>query len=74
MVPLAEQVRRESGVATGAVGMITEPGQADAIVREGRADMVLLGRELLRRPHWPLHAALELGETPPLPAQYERGF
>jgi 2,4-dienoyl-CoA reductase-like NADH-dependent reductase (Old Yellow Enzyme family) len=73
-VPFAERIRREAGVATGAVGMITGPGQAEAIVREGRADVVLMAREFLRRPQWPLHAAIELGAEPPLPAQYARGF
>ena len=73
-VRFAEKVRREAGVPTGAVGLITEPAQADAIVREGRADLVLLGRALLREPHWPLQAALALGRTAPIPNQYLRGF
>jgi len=73
-VPFAERIRKDAGIATGAVGLITEAAQADAIVREGQADVVLMARELLRRPQWPLHAALELGETPPMPRQYERGF
>ena len=73
-VPFAERIRSEAGVATGAVGMITEPAQADAIVREGRADIVLMAREFLRRPQWPLHAAFELGAAPPMPPHYERGF
>ena len=73
-VPFAERIRRETGVATGAVGLITEPDQADTIVRDGRADVVLMAREFLRRPQWPLHAADELGEAPPMPQQYERGF
>lgn len=71
-VPFAERVRREAGVATGAVGLITEPAQADAIVREGRADLVLLGRELLRDPHWPLRAAKALGADATWPKQYLR--
>ena len=73
-VPFAEAVRRVSGMLTGAVGLITEPGQADAIVREGRADLVLLGRELLRDPYWPLHAARTLGHDAPVPKQYLRAF
>jgi 2,4-dienoyl-CoA reductase-like NADH-dependent reductase (Old Yellow Enzyme family) len=73
-VPFAARIRAEAGIATGAVGMITEAAQADAIVRDGQADLVLLAREFLRRPQWPLHAARELGVTPPLPPQYERGF
>ena len=58
---LAERVRREAGLPTAAVGLITEATQADAIIREGRADLVLMAREFLRHPHWPLHAAKELG-------------
>ncbi len=74
-VPFAEAVRR-AGVASAAVGLITEPAQADAIVREGRADLVLLARELLRDPHWPLRAAVELGrrDAAPVPPQYLRAF
>jgi 2,4-dienoyl-CoA reductase-like NADH-dependent reductase (Old Yellow Enzyme family) len=75
-VPLAEKVKRESGVATAAVGMISEPFQADQIIRNGQADLVLLAREFLREPNWPLRAAKMLhfrGEAP-LPAQYLRAF
>jgi 2,4-dienoyl-CoA reductase-like NADH-dependent reductase (Old Yellow Enzyme family) len=72
-VPFAERVRREAGVRTGAVGLITEPAQADAVLREGRADVVLLGRVLLREPYWPLRAAVELGVEGPWPVQYRRG-
>lgn len=72
-VPFAERVRRETGLATGAVGLITDARQADAIVREGRADLVLLARQLLRDPSWPTRAAFELGEPQPLPPQYRRG-
>jgi 2,4-dienoyl-CoA reductase-like NADH-dependent reductase (Old Yellow Enzyme family) len=64
-VGLAERVRREAGVPSGAVGGIVEPHQAEAIVAEGRADLVLLGRELLRDPHWPLRAAAALGQRAP---------
>lgn len=71
-VPFAERIRKEAGLATGAVGMITEPAQADAIVRDGKADCVLLARELLRDPYWPLRAARELGVTVPWPVQYVR--
>jgi 2,4-dienoyl-CoA reductase-like NADH-dependent reductase (Old Yellow Enzyme family) len=73
-VPFAEVVRRESGMLTAAVGLITQPEQADAIVREGRADLVLLARELLRQPYWPLHAARALGHEAPVPNQYLRAF
>ncbi|MDQ3397055.1 MAG: NADH:flavin oxidoreductase/NADH oxidase [Deinococcota bacterium] len=73
-VPFAERVRREAGIMTGAVGLITAPAQADAIIREGKADLILLARQLLLEPHWPLHAAhaLGFGELAPWPAQYER--
>jgi len=71
-VPFAEQVRREAGIPTGAVGLITESAQADAIVRDGQADVVLLARELLRDPYWALRAARELGVVGPWPAQYLR--
>jgi 2,4-dienoyl-CoA reductase-like NADH-dependent reductase (Old Yellow Enzyme family) len=71
-VPFAERIRRDAGIATGAVGMITEAHQADAIVREGKADLVLLARELLRDPYWPLRAAGELGVDVEWPAQYRR--
>jgi 2,4-dienoyl-CoA reductase-like NADH-dependent reductase (Old Yellow Enzyme family) len=71
-VPFAERVRREAGVPTAAVGLITTPEQADAVVREGRADLVLLARELLRDPHFPLRAAAALGADGPWPNQYLR--
>jgi 2,4-dienoyl-CoA reductase-like NADH-dependent reductase (Old Yellow Enzyme family) len=73
-VPFAERVRREAGVASAAVGMITTAAQADEIIRDGRADLVLIGRESLRDPHWPLHAARALGETMPTPPQYARAL
>lgn len=73
-VPLAERVRRRSGLLTGAVGLITEPAQADRIVRDGQADLVLLGRELLRDPYWPIRAARELGWSMAPPPQYARAF
>ena len=68
----AEQIRRETGGKTGAVGLITAPAQADHIVRSGQADLVLLARELLRDPYWPLRAARELGHLTTWPAQYVR--
>lgn len=71
-VPFAEQVRLKAGIATAAVGLITEAEQADEIIRSGRADLVLLARALLRDPHWPLHAAQQLGHSEPWPAQYLR--
>jgi 2,4-dienoyl-CoA reductase-like NADH-dependent reductase (Old Yellow Enzyme family) len=71
-VSFAERIRRDAGIATGAVGLITQPQQADTIVRDGHADCVLLARELLRDPYWPLRAARELGHTAPWPVQYLR--
>jgi len=68
----AARVRREAGVATAAVGLITSPVQADHIVRTGQADMVLLGREILRNPYWPLAAAQALGQAVAWPHQYLR--
>ena len=75
-VPFAERIRREAGVATAAVGMITEPVQADEIVRNGRADLVLMARELLRNAEWPLRAARALGHADALkpPMQYARAW
>ena len=73
-VRFAERVRRESGVASGAVGLITEATQADTIIREGRADMVFLAREFLRDPYWPIHAAHQLGQPSPVPLPYRRGW
>lgn len=72
-VPFAERIRQEAGIPTGAVGLITEAGQADAIVRSGQADVVLLAREFLRNPYFPLAAAHQLGHEVKWPAQYERG-
>jgi 2,4-dienoyl-CoA reductase-like NADH-dependent reductase (Old Yellow Enzyme family) len=71
-VPFAERIRRESGIATAAVGMITDAAQADQIIRNGQADLVLLAREFLRDPYWPLHAAEHLGAEMTWPAQYLR--
>ena len=71
-VHFAETVRREAHIATGAVGMITTPEQADQIIGSGQADLVLVARAELRDPHWPLHAADALGHQVPWPAQYLR--
>ncbi|NTW01164.1 MAG: NADH:flavin oxidoreductase/NADH oxidase [Oscillochloris sp.] len=73
-VPFAQRIRHEAGVATAAVGLITEPMQADAIIRNGDADIVLLGRELLRNPHWPQYAARALGKPLPVAPQHLRGW
>src|SRR5690606_14743200 len=71
-VPFAETIRREADIATGAVGLITHPEQAEQIVASGQADAVLLARPLLRDPYWPLHAARALAVDLPWPVQYER--
>lgn len=71
-VPFAERIRAEAGIATAAVGLITDPVQANDIVAGGRADAVLLARQLLRDPYWPLHAARALGVDVPWPNQYQR--
>jgi 2,4-dienoyl-CoA reductase-like NADH-dependent reductase (Old Yellow Enzyme family) len=71
-VQFAARIRRETGVATAAVGLITDPHQANAIVADGEADLVLLAREMLRDPYWPVHAAAALGEPVSWPAQYLR--
>jgi 2,4-dienoyl-CoA reductase-like NADH-dependent reductase (Old Yellow Enzyme family) len=68
----AETIRREADILTGSVGMITDPAQADQILRTGQADLVLLARELLRNPYWPLHAAEVLRQPTPWPVQYAR--
>ena len=72
-VPFAACIRREAGIATAAVGMITDPAQANRIVTEGEADMVLLAREMLRDPYWTVHAAAALNQTASWPEQYLRG-
>lgn len=69
-VPFAAQVRAHSDMPVGAVGMITEARQAEHVLATGQADAVLLGRELLRTPHWPHHAAQQLGDTPRWPDSY----
>ncbi|WP_448702461.1 NADPH dehydrogenase NamA [Mucilaginibacter sp. AW1-3] len=71
-VQFAENVRKQTGILTGAVGMITEPKQADEIIQSGKADVVLLAREMLRDPHFPLRAAHVLGHEVKWPLQYER--
>lgn len=71
-MPFARAIRSEVGVATGAVGLITEPEHAAAIVAGGDADVVLVGRALLYEPHWPLRAAVALGAEGPWPVQYLR--
>lgn len=71
-VPFAEQIKRETGLATMAVGMITTPHQAEAILAEGKADMIAIARAFLDDPHWGWHAAYTLGADVTLPPQYRR--
>lgn len=71
-VEFAEKVKKEAGILTGAVGLITEPKQANEIIQSGQADMVLMAREMLRDPYFPLRAAHELGHEIKWPSQYER--
>ncbi|HEY9900544.1 MAG TPA: NADH:flavin oxidoreductase/NADH oxidase [Pantanalinema sp.] len=71
-VPFAARIKREALIPTSAVGLISAPEQADAVIREGQADLVLLGREFLRDPYWPLHAAHSLGHEMAWPPQYDR--
>ena len=73
-VPVAEAVRRETGVKTAAVGLITEPRQAESILEQEQADLIVMARQLLRDPYWPLHAAKALGDPVHPPIQYQRAF
>ena len=72
LAPYAERIRREAGIPTASVGFITSAQQAEQILRNGQADMVVLARQLLRDPYWPLHAAAELRAEVPWPPQYLR--
>ncbi len=71
-VPFAEQIRKEAGIMTAAVGMINSATEAESILQQHRADMIFLARQFLRDPYFPLHAAKELGVNIPWPVQYER--
>ena len=73
-VPFSERIRREAGVLTAAVGLITTPEQAEEIVHTGKADIVLLAREFLRDPYFPLRAARKLGADVKPPVQYGRAW
>lgn len=73
-VPFAARIRRETGLPVAAVGLITEAAQAEALVAGGEADLVLVGREILRNPYWPLQAAQALGVAAAWPAQYLRAL
>jgi 2,4-dienoyl-CoA reductase-like NADH-dependent reductase (Old Yellow Enzyme family) len=71
-VPFASAIREQADIPTAAVGMITEPSQAGAIIASGRADLVFLAREMLREPYWALKAGRELRQEQKWPVQYER--
>jgi 2,4-dienoyl-CoA reductase-like NADH-dependent reductase (Old Yellow Enzyme family) len=73
-VPFAERIRREAHIATGAVGLINEPQQAEEILERGQADLIFMARQFLRDPYFPLHAATALGAPDAVtwPAQYQR--
>ncbi len=73
-VPISEAVKRGANILTATVGLITDPLQADEIIRNGQADVVLLGREMLRNPYWALHAAQALKQAASVPPQYLRAF
>jgi 2,4-dienoyl-CoA reductase-like NADH-dependent reductase (Old Yellow Enzyme family) len=72
--PFAERIRKDAEILTGAVGLITDADQADRIIRSGQADIVLLARQMLRDPYWPLHAAQVLKVHVEPPVQYQRAF
>jgi 2,4-dienoyl-CoA reductase-like NADH-dependent reductase (Old Yellow Enzyme family) len=71
-LPFSDRIKREAGIATAAVGMVTTPEMAEEIIRNQRADLVILGRELLRNPYWPLYAASTLNVEVDWPVQYRR--
>ena len=73
-VPLAEKIRQGAGIATGAVGLITNPLHAEEILKNNRADLIFIARELLRNPYWPLKAAIELGIEVAGPGQYSKAW
>lgn len=73
-VPFAEEIRKRTGILTGAVGLITQAQEAEEILKSGKADTIFLARALLRDPNWPIHAAMELGADAPIPNQYLRAY
>ena len=73
-VPFAAAIRQETGIPTGAMGLITEARQADQIIRMGEADLVVMARQLLRDPYFPIHAAKELGYPIDIPKQYQQAY
>lgn len=73
-VEFASAIKKEVDILTGVVGLITKGRQAEEIIASEKADAVLLGREFLRDPYWPINAAIELGEKPIVKKQYERAY
>jgi 2,4-dienoyl-CoA reductase-like NADH-dependent reductase (Old Yellow Enzyme family) len=73
-VEFAASIRAQAGISTGAVGMITDPAQADTIITTGQADLVFLAREMLRDPYWPRRAAKALHAEITPPIQYQRAW
>jgi 2,4-dienoyl-CoA reductase-like NADH-dependent reductase (Old Yellow Enzyme family) len=73
-VGFADQIHREAGILTGAVGMISDPAQAEAVLQADSAALVIMAREFLREPYWPIRAAQALGVDPVIPVQYQRAF
>jgi 2,4-dienoyl-CoA reductase-like NADH-dependent reductase (Old Yellow Enzyme family) len=71
-VTFADEIRRQAGIMTGAIGMITDAAQAENILVTGQADVVIMARKFLRDPYFPLHAATILGDDPQYPNQYLR--
>ncbi len=72
MVPFAEQIKKESGILTGTVGLITQAQQAEDILQNGQADLIFIARESLRNPYFAINAAKELGDEVEWPLQYLR--
>lgn len=73
-VPYAQKIKNEAAISTGAVGLINSGAQAEQILQEEKADLIFIGRALLRNPYWPLEAAFELDEKIEIPYQYKRGW
>ncbi len=71
-VPFSEKIKKETGILTGAVGLITTTKEAESILENKQADLIIIARQFLREPYFPLHAAKELGVDVPWPVQYER--
>ena len=71
-VPFSEKIKKDSGILTAAVGMITSAQEAEEILEKQKADLIIMARQLLREPYFPLHAAKELGVDLLWPLQYDR--